>query len=512
MTNHTPENSSGSKWIVVCLIFLMLPLSAMAAERQLGTIGPPPKKSPQRQTSAEGFPPLPLPAVPLRRSEPKHEPGPPVFAAKLTYGTTQDYMPNPADLDTLLRHVRYQLDIWYGHTILKIDELVAMYKAGKKCEIPLLHITGYQKFEFTPEQRTALREYLLDGGTLLGDAALGSPEFADSFRAELAAIFPKRKLDILQLDHPIFRGYYPYQNVHYFTIAEGVRSKLESPPQFLGLRIAARTAVILTPYDMTCGWDEFYAPAAPRRGNARPAATRAMMPADAIRMGINLIAYVSAERNFAKTQAYTRKVEGTQAQRRAAVRLGLLRHQGDWNPDAGSIYQLIRLAALRTSIPIAYELKSVDAEIQQLTDTPLLIMTGMDEPRLTAEHIAALQRHLQAGGFLFINNTSGFAKFDREARALIPRLLPEHKLQPVPAEHGLYHALYDIDQVRHAATRLPRKPDLHAVFIGQRAVVVYSPTDTLGMIKGIHDPYANAYDAESARRLALNILCYALGQ
>ena len=46
--------------------------------RKLGTCGPPPRKNPLRQTSAEGMPPLPLPAVPLRRSEPKAEPAAPL--------------------------------------------------------------------------------------------------------------------------------------------------------------------------------------------------------------------------------------------------------------------------------------------------------------------------------------------------------------------------------------------------------------------------------------------------
>ena len=36
---------------------------AQKAGRKLGTCGPPPQKNPQRQTSAEGMPPLPLPAV-----------------------------------------------------------------------------------------------------------------------------------------------------------------------------------------------------------------------------------------------------------------------------------------------------------------------------------------------------------------------------------------------------------------------------------------------------------------
>ena len=513
MRNHSQSRKAvGSwRWLAVCLVIAALSASA-AAERQLGTIGPPPKQDPQRQTAAEGMPPLPLPAVPLRRSEPKAEPSPPLFIAKLAYGRTQDYMPNPGDLDSLLRRVRQQLDAWYGHTVLTLDELAAMYKAGKECNIPLLYVTGYEAFQFTDDQRAALREYILDGGTLLGDATLGSPDFTESFKAEIAAMFPSRKLDVLQLDHPAFRGYYRYDNVHYFTIADGIHSKLESPPQFLGMTIAARTAVILSPYDLTCGWDEFYAPPAPRRGSAKPVPTLAMMPADAIRMGINLVAYVSAERNFAKTQSTTRKIEGTQAQTRAALHLGLLRHQGDWNPDPNSIYQLIRLAALRTSVPVAYELKSVDARIEQLADTPVIIMTGMDEPKLTSQETDALRGHLRAGGFLFINNTSGYAKFDREIRAMIRELLPDHDLEEVPPGHDLYHALYDIEQMRHAGTGQDRPADLEAVFVGERAAVVYSPTDTLGMLKGVHDPYANAYDSDSARKLALNVLCYAMRQ
>ena len=511
--NHMRTRWNDRVCLLAVLVMVMLGWTAMAsAQRQLGTIGPPPKQDPQRQTSAEGMPPLPLPAVPLRRSEPKQEPAPPLFVAKLAYGADQDYTPNPGDVDSLLRRVRQQLDAWYGHTILNLDELVAMQKAGKKCEIPLLYITGYQPFKLTGDQRKALREYVLDGGTLLGDAALGSPEFVESFKAEVAAMFPKRKLDVLQLDHPAFRGYYPYKNVSYFKIVDGAHSKFESPPQFLGLNVAARTAVLLSPYDMTCGWDEFYAPPAPRRGSAKPRPTMAMMPADAIRMGVNVIAYVSAERNFAKTQANTRKIEGSQPQRRAALRLGLLRHQGDWNPDPNAMYQLIRLAAMRTSIPVEYELKPVDAQVEQLADTPVVIMNGMGEPAFTAEQIEALQRHLRAGGFLFINNTSGYAKFDREARALIARMLPDRKLVPVPADHGLYHSLYDIDAASSAGTHQARKPDLEAVFVGERAAVVYAPTDALGMLKGVHDPYANAFDANSARRLALNVLCYAVQQ
>lgn len=486
--------------------------SVSAQERMLGTIGPPPRQDPQRTTSAEGLAPLPLPVVPLRRSEPKAEPSPPLFAARLAYGDTQDYMPNPGDIDNLLRHVRNQLDAWYGHTVITTSELAEKHGSGERLAVPLLYMSGYEAFAFDDAERSALRDYLLDGGTLLAEATLGSPDFTASFEREMAGMFPRRRLEPLQTDHPVFRGYYAYENVSYFTIRDGTHSRYESPPVMLGLNIAARTAAILSPYDLSCGWDGFYAPPAPRRGSRRPQPTLAMLPGDAIRMGVNLVAYVSANRNFAQAQAVTRRVEGEQPQRRAALKLGLLRHQGDWNPDPNSLYQLVRLAALHTSIPVAYDIEPVDPDPASLAETPILIMTGMGGPDIDDEGIAALRRHLRAGGFLFVNNTSGYARFDREARGLIERLAPDREMARLPEDHPIFNSLYGIERLREAGTHRAREPHLEAVAVDDRLAIVYSPNDALGMLKGVHDPYANAYDAESARRLALNILCHALLQ
>src|SRR5262249_18489801 len=83
------------------------------AKRQLAPGGPPPRKSPQRQPAAESMPPLPLPATPLRRSEPKAEPKAPMMVAKLEYGTTQDWNTDPGDVDNLMRHCQSALGLWY---------------------------------------------------------------------------------------------------------------------------------------------------------------------------------------------------------------------------------------------------------------------------------------------------------------------------------------------------------------------------------------------------------------
>src|SRR5947208_368777 len=112
--------------------------------RKLGTCGPPPRKNPMRQTSAEGMPPLPLPAVPLRRSEPKSEPAPPLMIAKMEYGTTQDWNTDPGDVDNLMRHVRGAVGLWYGWKQMHVNEVVATYKGKKQLLIPALAVRGHE--------------------------------------------------------------------------------------------------------------------------------------------------------------------------------------------------------------------------------------------------------------------------------------------------------------------------------------------------------------------------------
>ena len=69
-------------------------------------------------------------------------------------------------------------------------------------------------------------------------------------------------------------------------------------------------------------------------------------------------------------------------------------------------------------------LQAVDPTDARIAPYPFLFLTGFRDPRLTNEEVSALQRHLQAGGFLFINNCSGYQAFDRHARALLTRRRP----------------------------------------------------------------------------------------
>jgi hypothetical protein len=471
-----------------------------ASDRKLGTCGPPPRKNPERQTSAEAVPPLPLPATPLRRSEPKAEPVPPLMIAKLEYGVAQDWNTDPGDVDNLMRHVRSQLNLWYGWRPMHVNEVVAAHRGGKSVTVPILYLSGHEAFRFTDSQRDAIRQYVIDGGTLLGDACCGRDEFADSFRREAVALFPDRNFEPLEVDHPIFRSYYPYQNVHYLNYVEGRKIESQGPPMLLGMNIGCRTAVLLTPFDLSCGWDEH----THERG-------KRVIPGDAIRLGINLVSYVAATRQLGEVQAVTTELAAPLSRPRDRFAFGQLRHQGDWNPDPNSTYQWLRCVATESSLAVGFDLKPVDATESALANTSFVYMTGHRDPRLSSNEAEALRRHLQSGGFLFINNCCGRSAFDHHVHALVEtQLFPDQKLVTIPADHPIYRAFYKISDARDRQNKVTRPPELQGVTIKDRLVLVYSKHDMVTQLKQVSDPFGDGFDAESCRKLAVNVVAYAM--
>jgi hypothetical protein len=445
------------------------------------------------------MPPLPLPAVPLRRSEPKAEPAPPLMIAKLEYGDTQDWNTDPGDADNLMRHVQKALGLWYGWKHMNINELVALHKDDTQCKIPALYISGHEAFKFDGDQRAALVQYLVDGGTLIGDACCGRTEFADSFRAEVRAMFKDRAFDLLQQDHPVFRAFHKYTSVNVRSYTLGVKTETEGPPELLGMNLGCRTAVILSPYDLSCGWDEH----THERGSR-------LLPGDAIRLGVNLISYVAALRQVAEVQSVTRLVSDKTDRPRQQFVLAQLRHQGDWDPDPNSTVQMLRCLANESSLAVNFDLKGVDPSETKIAPYPFLYMTGFRDPKLTDDEVAALRRHLQAGGFLFINNCSGYNAFDRHARALAARLFPDQKLEAVPADHPLFSAFHKITAGKDRQTNEERAIELEGVAIKGRLALVYSKNDMVTQLKQVSDPFGNGYDADACRKLAVNVVAYAL--
>jgi hypothetical protein len=73
---------------------------------------------------------------------------------------------------------------------------------------PWIYIVEPGRLQFTPEEVTALRKYLLNGGFLWFDDFWGDMAWAN-VAAQMKRVFPERGFTELSLEHPLYRAVFP---------------------------------------------------------------------------------------------------------------------------------------------------------------------------------------------------------------------------------------------------------------------------------------------------------------
>jgi len=488
--------------IVVALILPAGMLLAAEKVRSLGSCGPAPPKKPHRRKAAEGMPPLPLPAVPLRRTEKKRPPKPPLLVGKLKWGKGQDWLNDPGDLDGLMRAVRKAMGTAYGHRVEDLGQMVRRAQSGLKNKMPIIFMNGHEAFELTEQERLTLKRYVVSGGTLLMEACCGFDAFNNSAKREIARMFPDRELAPLPLDHPIYNSYYKLQKVTYqhggsSPLDKGTQS--QDAPTLKAVHVGPRAAVVLSEFDLSCGWDKHTHPYGKR-----------VVAADSVKMGVNIVAYACANHRLAKFLAKTREIQGPEARRRQQFVFAQIKHQGDWNPMPGALGNLLTQLASNTSASVSFQRKEVNLTDPDLFQYPFLYMTGMRDPRFTDKDLAVLKRYLASGGFLLADATYGLKEFDASMRRNIKQMFPEAKLEKFDSEHPLFHSFEDIKTLVFTTDGGERPSEIEGLMVNGNPVLVYSRYD-LGCGWAQHRcPYRKGIASDDALRLGVNIIVFAM--
>lgn len=161
--------------------------------------------------------------------------------ARLNVGENPD--PEPAGwvrMNAIL-HNRYRLDV---KTNFVKPEAVGGHDVAD--------LTGTGAFSLTPAQRSALKQFVTSGGTLIVDAAGGDVIFADSAEAELKAIF-NTPGELLDDNHLIFN--YPGNRVGAIGFRAYAADKLADRrhAKIHGINVGRRTAVFFSREDLSAG-------------------------------------------------------------------------------------------------------------------------------------------------------------------------------------------------------------------------------------------------------------------
>jgi hypothetical protein len=188
--------------------------------------------------------------------------------AQLKYGGGGDWYANPSSLPNLLEFLTEQtsMDVTLEPARVSImdNELFGH---------PFLYMTGHGNVRLMDEEVSRLRHYLTSGGFLHVDDNYGLDE---SFRREIAKVFPEAELVELPFDHGIYHAWFDFPNG-----PPKIHQHDGQPAKGYGIYYEGRIVVYYTyESDLGDGWEDqhIHNDPEPKRQAA-------------LRMGTNIVVY-----------------------------------------------------------------------------------------------------------------------------------------------------------------------------------------------------------------------------
>lgn len=187
---------------------------------------------------------------------------------RLHYDGGGDWYANPSSLANLLKAVNERTSLR-----MEAHERVVQTLGDELWSVPYLHMTGHGNVKFNDAELGALRRWLLQGGFLHASDNYGMDE---SFRREMARLFPDRPLEEVPITHPVYHLVYDFPKG-----LPKIHEHDGKPAQGFGIFIDGRLAVFYDyQTDLGDGWEDPDVHKDPPEKHE-----------NALRMGVNLVAY-----------------------------------------------------------------------------------------------------------------------------------------------------------------------------------------------------------------------------
>jgi hypothetical protein len=368
---------------------------------------------------------------------------------------------------------------------------------------PIAYITGHESLMagnrgFKEREKKLLREYLDQGGFILAEACCGDKRFDEGFHEFVKDVFDEDLVD-LPADHAVWTA---------FAKVKPGTFRLK------GLQRGCRWALIYSRDDLSCRWE-----------SGRPDDPQCVM---AFKMGLNIIAYATG--NELPQPRLTRVALNVIDDRKAAdipagfLKVGQLNYKPglettDWKLAPRAMSNVMTHLNKTRGIDVAVKWEEVRVGTKHIIDHKFIYMHGRKGFELPKDQLAELRFNLEKGGLLFADACCGSKDFDDSFRAFIRDLLPDRKLEPIPANDRLFSqelngvALTD-KTIRGRTVKKGQVqgvvPRLDGVKVDDRWVVIYSPLDIGCALERHQSPECLGYTPDSAMRLASAAVLYQL--
>jgi Domain of unknown function (DUF4159) len=375
-------------------------------------------------------------------------------------------------------------------------------------QAPMLFLSGRDAPNLTDEQVGWLRDYVDEGGFIFAMANCQQGPFDQGFRSIIKRMFPQgdASLQRLTADHPVFRS-------EYLLNADGI--------ELHGVDFGCRTSIIYSPDDLGCLWQKWmrHNPKQ-RKGELTQRIIRST------RIGINVVAYATGREPPEKLDEITRTSRASNnAIDRGLMEIAKLRHQGGWDTAPKAVSNLL-LALNEVGIAASTRSQAIPVTLEEMQRFPLVYMHGRYRFQLPEGQRDALRDYISRGGVLLADSCCGSSSFDRSFRELMSQTFPEHEFVQIPADHEMFTELvgHDVTSVtrrrlvpgeQNASMQVREEtgpPLLEGIEIDGRFAVIYSRYDISCALEHQASLACDGYVEESAARLAVNIVLYAMLQ
>jgi hypothetical protein len=421
----------------------------------------------------------------------------PVLFNKLQYNTVgsgkkvteANWNQRPRDVANLTRFLARESETQLNWQIVNLTQPVS-----EMIEAPMLFMSGNQALKLTQDDQEKLKEYINEGGIIVGHADCSNAIFADTFRKLGQAMFPGQVFHELPADHPIFRN-------------ENFPAKLWSPvPKMEALDNGARVQMLLLPVgDPAREWQTQTFPAIKKYTYGQ------------LMMNIYLYAVdKQGLRTKGDTFVVKRRETISATNKDAPAKIARLQYTGNWDPEPGGWVRIANMIHNHNRLDI--DVETVQLGNGSLTkDYKLAHLTGTSVFTLTDPQRQEIKKYVDGGGTLLIDAAGGKSAFALSAQQELGKIFPGTGTPPVlPIKSDVYATVGDpITDVTYRSFAKQalgnlRSPQLRGMEMGTRIGVFLSNEDlSVGMVGQPVDGIIG-YDPASATHMVESIVLYAL--
>lgn len=378
---------------------------------------------------------------------------------------------------------------------------------------PILYINGHY-LRPSDREKAVLRDYLNNGGFLFAEACCGDETFDRDFRALIEELYKDEGVTLKQVppEHPVW------------TASGKFAVTPNDPFPLYGIQYGCKWIAMYSPKPLAGYWEANMHD----RGNGQKA----------FHLSANIIAYATGlvpPRPRGSTVKVADPMISKEPIKRNYLEVGQLAHDGDWRPAPRAMRNLMQ-ALRKTGLDVVLgtsrvalsdgvylDPDEVSSPIRHPLDLYFYYLHGRRSFTPGEKVLKDLRFRLERGGTLLADACCGSEAFDQSFRTFIEKLWPDKKLklEPIPVDDELFSRALNGQPIETVRVRRPVQkgalpelqdlpPALEGVKYNGRWIIIYSKYDLGCALEGHTSSDCLGHDHDSAIRLGMAAVLYAL--